>query len=456
MTYTFPVSTETAPMTPRPRLVIYLLITIPVLVTLVALFPALSVCLNLMIVLVLAMPAIDFSLGYLKKPICHFESDTVIHGVVGRQIDFQLTLAKPVITKANIRVGIPFPTDFQTESAIQSIPLIEGCEHQNISFLITISKRGAFKVTELFWDYRSLFGFWIRRFEEKIQCELRIHHDLTHCSKETLRFLIHRDPGARLHRQLGRGREFEKLREYQCGDDFLDIHWKATAKRQYPITKIYRAEQAQQVYIAIDSSRLSRRPVATDTGQVQTALERSIVSTLLLCMAVERQGDQFGLITFSDKVDHMIATRRGLSHFSHCRDHLLQLQPTPVPPDFTEISSQIAQSIRRRALMIFLTSLDDPVVAEDFIRSIGMITRKHLVIAVMIVPAEIRQLFTGPPVTHSDEIYDRLGSHLRWTRLLQVQRELQQKGIHFLLFPHDQAEIRLIGEYLNIKQKQAI
>jgi uncharacterized protein (DUF58 family) len=65
--------------------------------------------------------------------------------------------------------------------------------------------------------------------------------------------------GARLMRQVGKGREFEKLREYTAGDGFDEIHWKATARRRVPITKVYQTERMQEIYAVIDVSRLMAR-----------------------------------------------------------------------------------------------------------------------------------------------------------------------------------------------------
>ena len=65
--------------------------------------------------------------------------------------------------------------------------------------------------------------------------------------------------------QVGRGREFEKLREYIPGDSFDEIHWKATARRARPITKVFQVERTREVYVAVDLSRLSARTHAVAT-----------------------------------------------------------------------------------------------------------------------------------------------------------------------------------------------
>ena len=53
---------------------------------------------------------------------------------------------------------------------------------------------------------------------------------------------LEKSSGFRLLRQEGGGSEFEKLREYQPDDDYRHIDWKATARRQRPVTRKFEAE----------------------------------------------------------------------------------------------------------------------------------------------------------------------------------------------------------------------
>ncbi len=54
-------------------------------------------------------------------------------------------------------------------------------------------------------------------------------------------------------------------------DGFDEIHWKATAKRRHPITKVFQVERTQEVYAVIDASRLSARSTAVKQGSVSDA-----------------------------------------------------------------------------------------------------------------------------------------------------------------------------------------
>src|SRR5208282_4117081 len=134
------------------------------------------------------------------------------------------------------------------------------------------------------------------------------------------------------------------------------IHWKATARRGKPITKVFQIEKTQEVYVIVDASRLSAREVQSSRSKVQgsmlpddtqpgilnpepgtSTLERFVTAALVLGLAAERQGDLFGLLTFTDKVEKFVRAKNGKNHYSTCRDALYTLEPKIVTPDFDEL-----------------------------------------------------------------------------------------------------------------------
>mgnify|MGYP003349212783 CR=1 FL=1 len=67
------------------------------------------------------------------------------------------------------------------------------------------------------------------------------------------------------------------------------------AKRGRPVTKIFQAERTQEIYVVIDASRLSARPVEHE-GITQTALERYLAAAMvLLASAAARAQDVPGI-----------------------------------------------------------------------------------------------------------------------------------------------------------------
>jgi uncharacterized protein (DUF58 family) len=307
-------------------------------------------------------------------------------------------------------------------------------------------ERGDFAISTAFLEAVSLLGLWSTRTATAVNCQIRVYPNLRR-DAGAAQLLKRSLTGVHVQRQVGRGRDFEKLREYQHGDSFDEIHWKSTAKRRRPIVKVFQIERTQEVYAVIDSSRLSGR---------ERALEESIRAALLLGTVTEKQGDLFGLITFSGQVDTFVRAKKGKQHFHRCREALYRLQPRLVSPDFEELFAFIQTQLRRRALLIFITALDDVLLAETFAQHVGLISRRHVVLVNAWQPAEARPLFSGELPSNVEEIYQRLGGHIAWQKVLQLRKSLEKRGVRLAFLKPDRASVQLATGYLEAKRRQVL
>lgn len=357
-----------------------------------------------------------------------------------------------------LTVGLPFPKDISSPNEYFVAPLPENAASSTFQWPCTASKRGRYAIKSCHLETASLLGFWAIRSNIKTDSEIRVYPNLLSEKKNLAALFLNRgDFGMHHQRQVGQGREFEKLREYIHGDSFDSIHWKATAKRGRPITKVFQIERTQEVYIIIDSSRLSTRHVLMNNNkQPVEVLDRFITSSLLLGIAAEHQGDQFGLLNFSNRVNDFVRAKNGRAHFNHCRDTLYTLEASTVSPDFDELFSFISRTLTKRALLVFLTSLDDPVLSESFMKNIDMICRKHLVLVNMIKPDNVESMFARSDVTSINDIYKNLGGHILLNNLEEIRKVLKIRGIRFNLLDKDIMCPQLVTQYMDIKQRQLL
>ena len=101
-----------------------------------------------------------------------------------------------------------------------------------------------------------------------MQSEIRVYPNLLTERKNLAALFLNRGTfGIHAQRQVGKGRDFEKLREYVPGDGYDEIHWKATARRGRPITKVFQIEKTQEIYVIVDASRLSAREVRSSSSR---------------------------------------------------------------------------------------------------------------------------------------------------------------------------------------------
>jgi uncharacterized protein (DUF58 family) len=358
-----------------------------------------------------------------------------------------------------LRFGLPLPREIESPQEDMRVEIPGGDKISRVGWACTPRKRGNYPLARCHIEGASPLGFWSSRTTLPLNAEVRVYPDLMKERKNVAALFLNRGTfGIHAQRQVGKGRDFEKLREYIPGDSFEDVHWKATAKRGHPVTKIFQIERTQEIYVILDASRLSAREVAdpADPAIRVSTLERFIQAALVLALAAERQGDLFGLLTFSDRVHEFVRARNGQAHYSLCRDALYTLQPRIVTPDYDELFAFIRTRLRRRALLVFLTALDDPLLAESFTRNAELVCRQHLLLANMIQPPGVRPLFTSTEVARLDDLYRELGGHVQWHNLLELGKKLKQRGVQFTLVPNARLSADVVSQYLNVKRRQLV
>jgi len=112
--------------------------------------------------------------------------------------------------------------------------------------------------------------------------------------------------------------------------------------------------------------------------------------------------------------------------------------------------------LRRRALLIFLTALDDPALAENFARATRVLARRHLVIAAIPRPESARPLFEDDRTATPADIYGRLAGHLSWRRLRELEHVLSRQGVRLALLDPAHFSTGLIALYDEVKQRQLL
>jgi uncharacterized protein (DUF58 family) len=355
-----------------------------------------------------------------------------------------------------LRIGFAFPREIVPEMDDRTVKLPANASISRIDWPATPSRRGQYFLEAAYLEAMSPFGFWAFRASQPVKAELRVYPNLFDERKNVATLFLRRGQlGVHAQRAVGQGRDFEKLREYVPGDSYDEIHWKASAKRGHPVTKVFQVERTQEVYVIVDSSRLTAREIDLD-GSRTTALERFVTAGLILGLAAEQQGDQFGLITFSDRVLSFVRAKSGQAHYDACRDRLYTLHPQSVTPDFEELCSFIRLRLRKRALLIFLTALDDPMLAESFARATELISRQHLILVDMLQPVGANPLFSSENVSNIDDLYRQLGGHLQWSQLRELGNVLRRRGVRLSLLDPARLAAELIAQHAEVKRRQLL
>lgn len=405
-------------------------------------------------VVLAALADVAVSLARARPPVASVPA--VVRFTRDREGMIAVTFENPTGQARRVRFALGLPAAFTPASEETGVDLPAGAARARVEWRCTPRRRGSFAGVLACVEGASVLGLWQVRTRTELVCELRVHPNLFSERKQLAAlFLAQGRPGARVQRMLGRGREFEKLRDYQPGDGFDEVHWKATAKRGRPVTKVFQAERTQEIYVVIDASRLSARPVTHD-GVEQTALERTVTSALVLLIAAERQGDKFGLIAYDDRVRVCVRAGSGAAHYAACREAVLGLRPSEATPDMAEIVRHLRAQLRRRALLFFLSDLTDPVLAEDFAKHVRLLARQHLVLLGQLRAPEVAPLFSGTEAATDEDVYRRLAGHARWAESRLLAQKLKPLGVTAALLENETMAAQLVEHYMQVKRKQAL
>jgi uncharacterized protein (DUF58 family) len=357
---------------------------------------------------------------------------------------FPVTVENRGGAACDLRLGVNLPPGVESASFALKVTAPAGVSV--VQWPCTGRIRGDHPLREMYIEVESPLRLWLARGSRPLDFSFRVYPNLRDRASAAL-FLRTPAPGMRMRRQVGKGREFENLRHYLPGDSFEDIHWKATARRGFPAVKQYRVEHAQEVYAIIDYSRLSAR---------EGILESFVDAALHLALVAEKQGDRFGLVTFSDRTREFVRARGGMDHFRLCRETIYNLRPQRVSPDFRDVFTTLQLSLRRRSLLVFFTSLDDVLLAESFARDISLLSRRHVVLVNVRRTAALQPLYAGEPAKDLDELYSHLGGQMLWNKMRTLEIALENRGVRLTVTDAERIKTQVAAGYLEVKGRQIL
>ncbi len=411
-------------------------------------------------------------------------TDPLVRGSVGRDMELVLRFENQGREIPRFLAGLELDAELHPCQGplLESNAALAQGKRQRLVLTVIPLRRGRYQIEACHVETASKWRLWVVRRHLSSPIEVRIYPDLRTERRKLSALFLHRgNDGVHAMRQVGKGREFEQLRDYLPGDDYGDIDWKATSRRGLPVTRTFQIERTQEVYVVVDHSRLSAREIrvpmeeASDTSAefwnsnpgehgnggggnvITTQLEAFLKCSLVLASVAQQQSDLFGFVGFADRVDHFVRSGGGSSHYNIIRDSLYTMESTPVAPDFEELMVTLRQRLTRRALLIMLVDLSDPLTAESFYQTVPMIARQHLVLVNMVRPPNAHPVFSKhDQPNHADDIYRSLAGHLQWRELREIGRKLGHLGVELALPNHAELSVEAVTQYLNVKRRQVL
>jgi uncharacterized protein (DUF58 family) len=170
----------------------------------------------------------------------------------------------------------------------------------------------------------------------------------------------------------GQGMTFSDFREYVAGDDIRHISWPLMARTGKPYIKKFDEERELQIMLCVDISG------STGFGSGHfTKRDKLVHVAATLALSAVKNGDQVGLILFSDFVEHYLPPQKSRGHIQRMLRDLAFFEPQHKQ---TRISAaaDFAQSVLKKKSVVFLLS---DFMDSGFQQSLKLLGKKHDVIA---------------------------------------------------------------------------
>ena len=382
---------------------------------------------------------------------------------VRREVPRTFDLGEPVeiVLKLRNRLGLPvvarivenLPESLVTEEPFEQlfpanvrVPALGAVE---LRYTVIAEERGRVEIPGPWLRTGIAGGFARRRSRPDCGAAVRVVPALANVVRyDTLRRSRNLSAiGIHAGRGFMRGREFDRLRDYHVDDDYRDVDWKATARRDRPITRIYRPERSQDVIVAVDASR-----VMTARAGGLSKLDEAVNAALVLAHVVTSGGDRFGLAVFDASLRTWMTPRSGSATVSAALDALYDIAPSPYDASFAAACTGLAARQTRRALVVFLTDLPDQVAGDELVRCLPLLRHRHLVACFTTADRAVEELAKAPP-TDRLELARSLAAAELLEEKRRVRRRVSDAGAYCAELPPGDLAASAVNRYLDAKAR---
>lgn len=174
---------------------------------------------------------------------------------------------------------------------------------------------------------------------------------------------------------VGRGIDFNDLREYVRGDDVKDIDWKASARTRSLLVKRFVAERKHTVLLVVSTGRSMAALADARAGKRDLAV---LVAGVVGFLAV-RHGDLVALVHGDAERQHVRPPDDGELHLERLLAEVHDaITPESPHSDLTAVLWYAARAIRRRTILVVVS--DETAVPESMAEALRRLTAQHEVL----------------------------------------------------------------------------
>jgi len=184
----------------------------------------------------------------------------------------------------------------------------------------------------------------------------------------------------------GHGLDFADIREYEPGDDVRYIDWNVSARMNTPYVRQYHEDRELAAHFLLDVSP------SVDFGTVNALKRDRLVDFVaVLARLLTRHGNKIGAILYGGKDVRAIPAAGGKMQVLRLIHDLMTLPRLESAP-YTALSELLGAGLRtiKRRSLVFIVS--DFFAAPGWERELGLLSRRHEVVAIRLEDPREREL----------------------------------------------------------------
>lgn len=378
--------------------------------------------------------------------------------VVNRELSQRFDLNEKHIIKLNVENNSPqpvflrifeyAPVEVQARNLYFNLQLLPGSKKE-LSYTFTPKNRGVFSFGDIHFYLRSILNLVQRKVIVQLAEEISVYPSITAMKKMEFEVFTHQSPsqGIKKVRRIGHNSEFEQIKNYVQGDEVKTINWKATSKRHELMVNQYQAEKSQAIYAVIDKSRSMKQDF-----DGMTLLDYAINSTLVFANIALKKGDKFGLISFSDKIDSLLAADSKVTHLRKVLDLLYNEKTSFLESNYEFLYQVLRKKVTSRATFILYTNFETEVAMRRVLPVLRQINQKHNLVVIFFENTELENLTLTNPETTRDVYMSQVAQDIINVRK-RIAHELNRNGIQTVVSKPEKLSVATVNKYLLMKAK---
>ena len=256
--------------------------------------------------------------------------------------------------------------------------------------------------------------------------------------------------GIKTQLDTGEGSDFHALRELIGAMDTRTIDWKQSARHGKLLGKEFRTERNHPLVFAIDTGRQMCEPVSG-----APRVDHAINAALLLAFVGLKLGDRAGVFGFDDRPRLFTGVLSGVQAFDRLRRLSGALDYSTEETNYTLALTQLAGALQRRSLVVVFTDFADSTTAELMLENVTRLTRRHLVLFVVMRDEELEDISRREPVGADDVSRAVTARALLTSRDVVIER-LRRLGAQIVDAPAARSGPALISAYLDLKRRDLL